>query len=255
MISLHSCEDANIHFDCNLKNTIETNHSSSSSPSSSSPSSPSSSSSPTKTASHPQPQLIQLLNAFQQLPNRQFEPLCPEAPDMLQFKSIDEWLASLKLSRYVDNFQQAGVTTLDAVTRLSHADLSGLGIILLGHQRKIMNSIQAMRAQLSISMSEGFLVWSHAAGWTITKLLFNNQCVSVCSEWWSSIFQVDRRRTRLQDRQQRLQRRRGKKKQQQQTFYTDLLQFVYVFRFYVPVCIAASNLIDSPVALTMMYIV
>lgn len=91
---------------------------------------------------------------------RHTEPLCPEAPDMLQFKSIEEWLASLKLSRYVDNFQQAGVTTLDAVTRLSHADLSGLGIILLGHQRKIMNSIQAMRAQLSISMSEGFLVWS-----------------------------------------------------------------------------------------------
>ena len=89
---------------------------------------------------------------------RQFEPLCPEAPDMLQFKSIEEWLASLKLSRYVDNFEQAGVTTLDAVTRLSHADLSSLGIILLGHQRKIMNSIQAMRAQLSISMSEGFLV-------------------------------------------------------------------------------------------------
>ena len=90
--------------------------------------------------------------------NRHIESLCPEAPDMLQFKSIEEWLASLKLSRYVDNFQQAGVTTLDAVTRLSHADLSGLGIILLGHQRKIMNSIQAMRAQLSISMSEGFLV-------------------------------------------------------------------------------------------------
>ena len=92
-------------------------------------------------------------------PIRHTEPLCPEAPDMLQFKSIEEWLASLKLSRYVDNFQQAGVTTLDAVTRLSHADLSGLGIILLGHQRKIMNSIQAMRAQLSIQMSEGFLVW------------------------------------------------------------------------------------------------
>lgn len=91
--------------------------------------------------------------------DRHTEPLCPEAPDMLQFKSIEEWLASLKLSRYVDNFQQAGVTTLDAVTRLSHADLSGLGIVLLGHQRKIMNSIQAMRAQLSISMSEGFLVW------------------------------------------------------------------------------------------------
>ena len=91
--------------------------------------------------------------------NRHVEPLCPEAPDMLlQFKSIDEWLASLKLSRYADNFEQAGVTTLDAVTRLSHADLSGLGVVLLGHQRKIINSIQAMRAQLSISMSEGFLV-------------------------------------------------------------------------------------------------
>lgn len=88
---------------------------------------------------------------------------------MLQFKSIEEWLASLKLSRYVDNFEQAGVTTLDAVTRLSHADLSGLGIVLLGHQRKIMNSIQAMRAQLSISMSEGFLVWS-------SLFLFNLRC-------------------------------------------------------------------------------
>ena len=180
---------------------------------------------------------------------------------MLQFKSIEEWLASLKLSRYVDNFQQAGVTTLDAVTRLSHADLSGLGIILLGHQRKIMNSIQAMRAQLSISMSEGFLVWLNQRI-RRTELLFNNQCVR---EWWWLI--LPKLTTDVCDYQDRLHHvyttsTRNKKKEEEEEEEDKRSNLLHCsdavcFRFFslCPCCIAASNLIDSHVALTMMYIV
>lgn len=81
-------------------------------------------------------------------------PLDPSAPDMTQFTSVEEWLNSIKMARYLGNFEHAGITTIDKVPKLSSKDLNSIGILLAGHQKKIMNSIQTMRAQ----MSEGFLV-------------------------------------------------------------------------------------------------
>ena len=37
-------------------------------------------------------------------------PLAPDAPDLTRFNSVDDWLASLKMTRYSDNF--AGKTPL-----------------------------------------------------------------------------------------------------------------------------------------------
>ena len=31
-------------------------------------------------------------------------PLAPDAPDLTRFNSVDDWLASLKMTRYSDNF-------------------------------------------------------------------------------------------------------------------------------------------------------
>lgn len=90
--------------------------------------------------------------------NRHQNPLDPNAPDMTQFKTVDEWLNAIKMTRYKENFQQAGITTMDAVTRITLKDLTALGVSLVGHQKKIINSIQTMRAQLNANMSEGFLV-------------------------------------------------------------------------------------------------
>ncbi|PRD35567.1 UNVERIFIED_CONTAM: Ephrin type-B receptor 2 [Trichonephila clavipes] len=90
--------------------------------------------------------------------NRHQNPLDPNAPDMTQFKTVDEWLSGIKMTRYQENFQQAGITTMDAVTRITLKDLTALGVTLVGHQKKIINSIQTMRAQLNANMSEGFLV-------------------------------------------------------------------------------------------------
>ncbi|XP_026681461.1 ephrin type-A receptor 5 [Diaphorina citri] len=85
-------------------------------------------------------------------------PLAPDAPDMTSFTSVSEWLSSIKMARYLDNFERGGISSMEAVVRLTVAELNALGITLVGHQKKIMNSIQAMRTQLSANLSEGFLV-------------------------------------------------------------------------------------------------
>jgi hypothetical protein len=69
-------------------------------------------------------------------------PLAPDAPDLTQFPSVDAWLGSLKMGRYSDNFAAAGVVTMDQVARLGLNQLVELGITLVGHQKKINNSIQ-----------------------------------------------------------------------------------------------------------------
>jgi hypothetical protein len=87
-------------------------------------------------------------------------------PDVNSYSSVEEWLNAIKMERYRDNFLSAGVTNMDQVMRLTVKDLDTLGVTLLGHQKKMMNSVQTLRAQLlgpqvhlpHMQMSEGFLV-------------------------------------------------------------------------------------------------
>ena len=89
---------------------------------------------------------------------RNTNPLAPDAPDLTQITTVEEWLASIKMTRYLENLQGAGIKSMDAVTRLTHADLPALGVTLVGHQKKIMNSVQALRAQIHANMSEAYFV-------------------------------------------------------------------------------------------------
>ena len=80
-------------------------------------------------------------------------------PDLTNYDSIEEWLTSIKMERYIDHFLQADFTTMDQVAALTLKDLVALGVTLVGHQKKIMNSVQTLRAQMSgAQVSEGFLV-------------------------------------------------------------------------------------------------
>ncbi len=85
-------------------------------------------------------------------------PYASDAPDAASFRSVDEWLASIKMSRYAENFEAAGVRDMEQVVKLTVQQVNDLGVTLVGHQKKIMSSIQAMRAHLAANMSEGFLV-------------------------------------------------------------------------------------------------
>ena len=85
-------------------------------------------------------------------------PFAANVPDYSAYSGVPEWLDSLKMSRYNDHFQKAGVVTMESVAKLSLPQLVEIGVTLVGHQKKIMGSIHAMRAQMSVNMSEGFLV-------------------------------------------------------------------------------------------------
>ena len=64
------------------------------------------------------------------------------------------------MERYTDHFLSAGCSTMAQVAALTLKDLVALGVTLVGHQKKIMNSVQTLRAQMcnGAQVSEGFLV-------------------------------------------------------------------------------------------------
>lgn len=80
---------------------------------------------------------------------RPISPLLDQStPDFTAFRSVGEWLEAIKMERYQDNFTAAGYTSLESVARMSIEDVMSLGITLVGHQKKIMSSIQTTRAQM-----------------------------------------------------------------------------------------------------------
>ncbi|KAK6466473.1 ephrin type-B receptor 4a [Huso huso] len=69
-------------------------------------------------------------------------------PPFSSFVSVGEWLRAIKMGRYEDSFVQAGFSNFDLVSQISTEDLLRIGVTLAGHQKKILSSIQNMRAQL-----------------------------------------------------------------------------------------------------------
>ncbi|XP_072264754.1 ephrin type-A receptor 7 isoform X2 [Pyxicephalus adspersus] len=81
--------------------------------------------------------------------NRPVSPLLDQNTlDFSAFCSVGEWLEAIKMERYKENFSSAGYNSLEAVARMTINDVISLGISLVGHQKKIMSSIQTMRAQM-----------------------------------------------------------------------------------------------------------
>ncbi|KAM9299571.1 LOW QUALITY PROTEIN: ephrin type-A receptor 8 [Gastrophryne carolinensis] len=68
--------------------------------------------------------------------------------DFASCATVDNWLDSIKMGQYKESFRMGGYHTLGMVMRMNIDDIRRLGIILVGHQKKILTSIQIMRAQL-----------------------------------------------------------------------------------------------------------
>ncbi|KAI5625971.1 ephrin type-A receptor 6 isoform X2 [Silurus asotus] len=86
----------------------------------------------------------------------------PESPEDLHdyplFISIGDWLDSIKMSQYKSNFIAAGYTTLDSISSMSIDDVRRIGVSLIGHQRRIVSSIQTLRLQILHIQQSGFHV-------------------------------------------------------------------------------------------------
>ncbi|XP_038614955.1 ephrin type-A receptor 5 isoform X1 [Tachyglossus aculeatus] len=64
------------------------------------------------------------------------------------YRSVGEWLEAIKMGRYTEIFMENGYSSMDAVAQVTLEDLRRLGVTLVGHQKKIMNSLQEMKVQM-----------------------------------------------------------------------------------------------------------
>uniref|UniRef100_A0A8C2GAB5 Ephrin type-A receptor 6 n=1 Tax=Cyprinus carpio TaxID=7962 RepID=A0A8C2GAB5_CYPCA len=94
--------------------------------------------------------LVEDVNSFPESPE--------DMPDYPLFISIGDWLDSIKMSQYKNNFIAAGYTTLDSISTMSIDDVRRIGVSLIGHQRRIVSSIQALRLQFLHVQQNGFHV-------------------------------------------------------------------------------------------------
>ncbi|XP_017333855.1 ephrin type-B receptor 3 isoform X1 [Ictalurus punctatus] len=70
-------------------------------------------------------------------------------PDYSTFTTVSDWLDAIKMSRYRENFLNAGFASFDLVAQMTSEDLLRIGVTLAGHQKKILSSIQDMRLQMN----------------------------------------------------------------------------------------------------------
>ncbi|KAF7648515.1 hypothetical protein LDENG_00155860 [Lucifuga dentata] len=71
------------------------------------------------------------------------------APDFSSFSTVADWLDAIKMSQYKENFASEGLSSFDVVSQMSAEDVVRVGVKLAGHQKKILHSIQSMRAQMN----------------------------------------------------------------------------------------------------------
>ncbi|XP_004629077.1 ephrin type-A receptor 1 isoform X1 [Octodon degus] len=65
--------------------------------------------------------------------------------DGIPYRSVSEWLESIRMKRYILHFRSAGLDTMECVLELTAEDLTQMGITLPGHQKRILCSIQGFK--------------------------------------------------------------------------------------------------------------
>ncbi|XP_071071425.1 ephrin type-A receptor 1 isoform X3 [Dasypus novemcinctus] len=65
--------------------------------------------------------------------------------DGIPYRSVAEWLESIRMKRYILHFRSAGLDTMECVLELTAEDLTQMGITIPGHQKRILCSIQGFK--------------------------------------------------------------------------------------------------------------
>ena len=61
----------------------------------------------------------------------------------LLHQSVEDWLKSIKMERYIPLFQQNGIHSVKQVVHLTEPDLKEMGIFLAGHLHRLTQSIES----------------------------------------------------------------------------------------------------------------
>uniref|UniRef100_A0A087XUM6 receptor protein-tyrosine kinase n=1 Tax=Poecilia formosa TaxID=48698 RepID=A0A087XUM6_POEFO len=70
----------------------------------------------------------------------------PPTPEF-SVSTVDDWLDTIKMGQYKENFSSAGYVSLDSILYISVSELAKMGVTLAGHQKKILSSVQSLQAQ------------------------------------------------------------------------------------------------------------
>ncbi|XP_069431272.1 ephrin type-A receptor 2 isoform X2 [Ovis canadensis] len=65
------------------------------------------------------------------------------------FRSVPEWLESLRMQQYTELFLAAGYTSIEEVVQLSSDDIKRIGVRLPGHQKRIAYSLLGLKDQVN----------------------------------------------------------------------------------------------------------
>ncbi|XP_063065031.1 ephrin type-A receptor 2 isoform X1 [Engraulis encrasicolus] len=65
------------------------------------------------------------------------------------FRSVSEWLESIKMSQYSENFSCAGIVSMEQVLQMKSEDIRNIGVRLPGHLKRIAYSILGLKDQTS----------------------------------------------------------------------------------------------------------
>ncbi|KYO22577.1 hypothetical protein Y1Q_0003109 [Alligator mississippiensis] len=106
-----------------------------------------------------------------------------EVPEYPLFVSVSDWLDSIKMGQYKNNFMAAGFTTLDMVSRMSIDDIRRIGVVLIGHQRRIVSSLQTLRLHMMHIQEKGFHVTTQAAAASVVHLNQNMGLFDKLAGW------------------------------------------------------------------------
>ncbi|KAG7493757.1 ephrin type-A receptor 2-like [Solea senegalensis] len=69
--------------------------------------------------------------------------------DSTMFRSVPEWLESIKMGQYNESFTRAGITSMEQVLALRPEDVRNIGVRLPGHMKRIAYSILGLKDETS----------------------------------------------------------------------------------------------------------
>ncbi|XP_004678592.1 PREDICTED: ephrin type-A receptor 2 [Condylura cristata] len=65
------------------------------------------------------------------------------------FRTVAEWLESIKMQQYTEHFLAAGYTAIEKVVQMTNEDIKRIGVRLPGHQKRIAYSLLGLKDQVN----------------------------------------------------------------------------------------------------------
>lgn len=65
------------------------------------------------------------------------------------FRTVSEWLESIKMQQYTEHFMAAGYTAIEKVAQMTNDDIKRIGVRLPGHQKRIAYSLLGLKDQVN----------------------------------------------------------------------------------------------------------